>query len=239
MPAKNPGRRLDRTARTPVSLQEFAYSNLRGAIIDGMMPPGSQLVESDIATRLGISRTPVREAIRRLAEEGLVTLTPRVGARVSDARAGFDHVFEVREALEGLAIRLAVRRATPAQLTQLRTTLARMKRAADKRRISEGIEADALFHRQILRASGNPLLEKTLSSWLDRIQRIRTLGHSDAENVDEAYHEHEAMFAALVGRNEQEAVSQVHAHMEGGRRRLTAILTARGGTQDISYESRQ
>lgn len=139
---------------TPASLVELVVDRLRGQILDGQLESGQRLVEEQITRRFGISRAPLREAMRLLAQQGLVEHLPRRGARVatlSDADA--DELFEVRDVLE----RFAVRRALPAPdaaLTPMREELAAMRRATARGSTAELADAHRRFHIALVALSG-------------------------------------------------------------------------------------
>jgi DNA-binding GntR family transcriptional regulator len=216
---------------TSPSLHELVYRRLRQAIVDGTLRPGARLVESELGVRMGVSRSPVREALRRLEQENLVVLTPRRGVRVAEAvseLSQFQEMFDVRAALEALAARLAVRRATAAQVSRIGAAIRRMERAVEAGDLHGIIHADADFHRQLVLSAGNPTLERMLSSLLDQIQRMRLVIHARPENSRLALAEHRAVLAAIVRRDESAAVAHIEGHVEAARRRLGEGLAGGG-----------
>lgn len=224
------------------SLHELVYRRLRRAIVDGTLRPGTRLVESKLGVRMGVSRSPIREALRRLEQESLAVLTPRRGVRVAEAVSElpeFEEVFDVRAALEALAARLAARRATAAQVARMRGALARMERAVDAGDLHAIIRADADFHRQILWSAGNPALERLLSSLLDQVQRMRLVIHANSENSRQALAEHHAILDAIVRRDEAAAVAHIEAHVEAARRRLGEGLGERPGPASVPSPGRR
>lgn len=142
--------------------QQIAYS-LRRAILHGRYQPGDRLVEHEVATALNVSRAPVRDALRQLVQEGLVTVFPHRGAVVSPVSVDMVHdVFDVRSRLEGLAARLAARRITPEEVTRAEAMIAAMETSAQSGEPGLQVEQDLEFHRVILNASGRPVLVSTM-----------------------------------------------------------------------------
>ena len=143
-----------------------AMAALRDAIVSGVYAPGSRVIESEVARRLRMSRTPVREAIRRLAGEGIIEHVPNRGAVVPAwDRTAIEEVFDLRELLESHAIRLAARRATPADLTDLRDAASEMRQLEDERgdrRWDAYAVLNNRFHRHLFTMAGNERLEAIL-----------------------------------------------------------------------------
>ena len=144
-------------------LRDQAYDVLLDAIIRGDLPPGSPLRDQDLAARLGLSRTPVREALARLIDEGLVETKPNAYTRVAPLDDGpAREAAVVVQALHGLAARLAVPRVTDADLDEARAWNARFAAALDAGEVATALEADDAFHLVFVRAAGNQALEAAL-----------------------------------------------------------------------------
>lgn len=146
-------------AGDPELLSDRVYEAIRGWILSGELAPGMRVVESEIARVLGTSQTPAREAVRRLAHEGLVTYRPRLGNFVTEiSQVEAREAREVRVLLESAAARRATGHVPPEELDLLRIEVQRMSEAADHHDIGAFREADLRFHRQVLATSGNSML---------------------------------------------------------------------------------
>jgi DNA-binding GntR family transcriptional regulator len=151
--------RPDKIGAQHQPLRDQVLTALRKGIISGDYPPGERLTEDRLAEDFGVSRNPVREALRVAEAEGFVVVLPRRGAVVaSPSSATIDDVFAVRERLETLAARLAAERATPDDVTTLRTILEQARQATERQDLRRVAELNSGLHLQILQISGNPWL---------------------------------------------------------------------------------
>jgi len=157
------------------SMGELAYAGLKHEIIDGDLQPASQWLEEELAVRLGMSRTPVREALVRLEQEGFVQITPRRGIRVRElTRRDVLEVHEVLECLELQAVEhLAGRGLGPEDMARLDATIAGMDEALARDDVHAWARADYAFHRLIIEFAGNRHLEAVAITFLDKAQRFR------------------------------------------------------------------
>ncbi len=211
------------------SLAEEAFNKLVQAITSGEFQPGQKLSEAELARQLGISRGPLREALGRL-EGRLVMRTPRIGVRVIDFdRADLEQLFFVREALEGMAARLATERMTTAELQQLHELLAHH---ATQPELATGAayhqrSRDDDFHFTIVRAARCERLEQMLLDELYyqlRIQRLRS--STRPGRAQQALGEHREIVAALASRNPDAAESTMRHHIRNARLSTLAALSA-------------
>lgn len=211
-----------------LSLQERVYRRLREAIVSGSLAPGQRLIETSLAEQLGVSRSPVREAIRRLAQDGLVTFVPRRGVSVGNPSPGeVEEVYTIRGALEALAARLAACRRSARQLEQLRRTLARMERATENGDHSGLLRADNDFHRALVEASGNQRLIEIAAALLDTSRRVRqSVLSGDTSWARTTWENHRAVLAALESPDPEAAAMLVSTHMERAKERMLAMMTA-------------
>ena len=148
---------------------DYVYTELRHEIITKQKKPGQRLPEVNIAVQMGVSRTPVREALRRLASEGLVLIIPNSGARVaSPSRREMEDAYVVREDLEVLAVRLAAGRVSDRHLRRLEETLLEEERAFSERNLELYLEVNEGFHKIIAEASGNRVLKEYVENILAR-----------------------------------------------------------------------
>lgn len=197
----------------PAGLRDQIHERLRSAILTGELAPGTPVIEADLAARLGASRTPVREALRRLESEGLVV--PR-GARGSvvrnvppdEARC----IFEIRSALEALAARRAARRRDPAALNRIGEALASMSANVDDPVALE--RADTAFHDEIVAAAGGDRLTRMLTDIREETIAYRFLSLRDGARRRATVAEHTAIFKALRAGDADAAASAMAHHVE-------------------------
>jgi DNA-binding GntR family transcriptional regulator len=208
------------TARLPAppngeaaTLADQAYVAIRHLIVTLALPPGSPIKEPELTAKLGIGRTPVREALRRLALERLVAVFPRRGMEVTtvDIR-DLARLCEVRAVLEPEAARLAADRATRADLVEinaLRDELAERRKRDDR----VLIDLDERIHRAIYRASHNQLLEETLDWYYTHALRIWMLALDRTTDLRDAVQEHRDLLEAVARGNGERAAKLMHAHV--------------------------
>lgn len=189
-----------------------AYRRLLDDIRDGLLLPGTRLRETDLADRLGISRTPVREAIRQLEADGLVVHLPRQGATIRSLDyAEVIELYEMRAVLEGTAARLAARVASTvelAELTALNTALAADPAGPEAQQINRQ------FHRTLLDAARNRFLVKAMSALRKTMMILGPTTLSDPARATEALAEHTAVLAALQARDAAAAEAAMRTHVE-------------------------
>ncbi|WP_402462275.1 GntR family transcriptional regulator [Isoptericola aurantiacus] len=204
------------------SLRETAYATLKSRIIGLDLHPGQRLVERDIATELGVSRVPLREALHQLESEGLVVLVPRQGALVAPfTRDDVEHLFEVRESVEVLAFRLAALRRSAADLAAMSAAVDSARDALARRDDAATAAANAGFHAVVVQACGNPLLQSMLAP-LDA--RVRWLFHlTKRRDTHEQCEEHAAMLAAIEAQDADAVADLAHAHVTSGREPSLAL----------------
>jgi DNA-binding GntR family transcriptional regulator len=197
-------------------MRDRIHLRLRRAILQGELAPGTPVIEAELAQQLGSSRTPVREALRRLESEGL--LEPR-GLRGTVVRAvdrdEVECIFEVREALESLAARRAARRLSDDDLRALEADVAGMRAALDDPEEME--RHDTAFHDRILASARGEVLARTLSELRDQLITYRFLSLSDADRRRQTVEEHEAILAALRARDAASAALRTAEHIAAAR----------------------
>lgn len=201
-------------------IADTVYEALRDAIFSGAVPPGSKLSVPALAHRLGVSRSPVREAVLRLSQERLAREEPRRGAVVADiGTEGLASLYEVRAALEALATRLAVERAGPELVSDLQSILSEHRQAVEMGDLSAHREADIRFHRRIRRESGNAELLSLLDGIETRV-RVAMLKTSTTSGPYRALEDHEAILQAVRSGDPVAAEAQAREHVERLRRAL-------------------
>ncbi|CUH76014.1 GntR family transcriptional regulator [Tropicibacter naphthalenivorans] len=197
------------------TLAENIANHLRREILRGNLAPGSQVKERDNAAEMGVSRTPMREAIRILAKEGLVTLRPARSPIVAQPtfREVADNI-EVLTSLELLSAKLAVERATDAQIDEIAEVAGRMARDYDTLDMIDVFELDMEFHRAIARASNNPVLAEAHRAILARLWRARYLSATRKRSRDRVLRQHDEIVQSLRARDPKAAQSTLYAHLE-------------------------
>ena len=197
------------------TLPEQIATQLRRDILRGDLPPGTAIKERDHAAELGVSRTPLREAIRMLAKEGLVQLRPARSPVV--ARPSFEEVaqnIEVMSTLEVLSARLACARATDAEIDAIAALAERMSQEYDQRDMLDVFEIDMGFHRAIAAAAGNPVLADVHLALLARLWRARYLSASRKRSRERVLRQHALIVDALRARDADRAAAEVQVHLD-------------------------
>jgi len=184
------------------SLHEQVAQRLRQMLVENQIPPGAKLNERELAQVLSVSRTPLREAIKMLAAEGLVELLPNRGAvAVELDEATVLHTFEVMGGLEAMSGELAAQRITDAELTEIKAMHFEMLAAWTRRDLSAYYRLNALIHRAINAAAKNPVLTATYNQVNARLQALRFRSNQDEEKWKRAMGEHDRMVEALAARD--------------------------------------
>lgn len=201
-----------------------AYAALRARILDNHWPPGHQALESALADELGLSRTPVREALVRLRDEGLVEVVPRHGMRVLPVSAeDMREIYEVLAALESAAAELAAaRRPSADELRPLETATRDMERALKRDDLPAWAGADERFHRHLIELCGNRLLVQAVLRYWDRAHRARMVTLRLRPRPLHSTREHKAILARIRAGDAKGAGALFRAH----RRRAGAELLA-------------
>jgi DNA-binding GntR family transcriptional regulator len=200
---------------TRVTLHDEVLTRLRDMIIEGKLAPGARINEGQVGALLGVSRTPLREAIKSLVSEGLVEILPAKGAVVRrfDERAIFD-ILEVLKALEQMAARLLCERASDAEIAALGATHEEMMRRYRKGDRLAYFKLNQKIHSGIAQASGNVVLAQTHEQLQSRIKRIRFIGNEEASRWAGAVAEHEEMNLAIAARDADRLVRVLGLHLD-------------------------
>ena len=202
------------------SLADKAYHEIRGLIVSLELAPGAVIDERELIGRLEIGRTPVREALRRLAQERLVEDYPRRGMFVTgvDVRE-LARLSEVRAVLEPEAARLAAERATDADRAELALLLSELDAGA-----GELIDLDERIHRAVYRAAHNDLLEATLEQYYVLALRIWSIALDRARELEEAVEAHRALLEAIHDGDGDRAAATMRAHVENFEQAMHRVL---------------
>jgi DNA-binding GntR family transcriptional regulator len=184
------------------SLHEQVAQRLRQMLVENRIPPGAKLNERELCEALNVSRTPLREAIKMLAAEGLVELVPNRGAiAVALTEADVVNTFEVMAGLESQSGELAARRVTDEELAEIRALHFEMMAAYTRRDLSAYYSLNARIHRAINAAAKNPVLTATYNQVNARLQALRFRSNQDGAKWKRAVGEHEKMIEALSARD--------------------------------------
>ncbi len=209
----------------PKPTPEDVTHRLRDAIGRGLLPPGLRLAQEDLATRMGVSRMPVREALRRLESEGLVTALPNCGARVAALTAAeLNEIYEMRVALETLAIRAASPHYTPAVFDTLRTLLGCMDDGIED--MQEYLLLNKRFHDLLYGQAQRPILLHTLENLRLRSDRYLALFSLTAASTDHAQNDHWEILQAVERGDLASACSVLTQHLHFAADGLSALLAS-------------
>jgi len=195
------------------SLRDLAYDDIRDAILSGALAPGQRVKERDVAEQMGISTTPVKEALRRLEQEGLVVSQPRRGAVVSTlVQIPVEEIEEIRGTLEAMAARLAATRMTDAELARLQAIVDEMTRLTlEMREPQTRIEDVSVFHKLIRDGSRNAFISRFVET-LTPFERVHRPEYLDPDEAKRILREHQAIAAALVARDANTAERLMAEH---------------------------
>ncbi len=209
-----------------LSLEEMVYERLEEEILTGQLTQESSLAEISLSKRLGVSRTPVRGALHRLAEEGLVEIIPNKGAVVLGVNINdLIDIYNIRMRLEGLSSSIAAKRITKEELNKLIETVELAEFYISKKDTEHLKELDTTFHSIIYKASGNRLLSKTLSELHRKIKRYRKLSLSVETRVESMVEEHREILNAIINGDSELADKLTSVHIE---KALKNIIIATG-----------
>ena len=187
-------------------LRDVVFNTLRQAILRGELKPGERLMEIQLANKLGVSRTPIREALRKLELEGLVNMVPRKGAEVADiTEKSLRDVLEVRKALEELSVQLACEKITEEEIEELKRVAERFKDTLDDQDVTKIAEADVAFHDVIYTATDNQKLILLLNNLREQMYRYRVEYLKKEEAYPQLIAEHEELIDNISKRNKEEA----------------------------------
>lgn len=206
-------------------LREVIFTSLREAIIVGELKPGERLMEVQLAEKMGVSRTPVREAIRKLELEGLVVMLPRKGAHVADLSAkDIMDVLEIRATLDGLASALAALRITDEELKDLKHVQAQFIGYVEKDNLQGSVKKDVEFHDIIYRAARNDKLMQITGNLWEQVQRFRVIYIKDFSNSRDIAREHNDILEAICARDVEKARLCAQSHIKEQEEKIIAAI---------------
>ncbi|HIQ75244.1 MAG TPA: GntR family transcriptional regulator [Candidatus Cottocaccamicrobium excrementipullorum] len=210
-------------------LRDVVFNTLRQAILKGELEPGERLMEIQLAERLGVSRTPIREAIRKLELEGLVHMVPRKGAEVASiSEKSLREVLEVRRSLEELAIELACQKITAEQIKELEEAEVQFADAVQKGDAMTIAESDEHYHDVIYQATDNSRLVQILNNLREQMYRYRLEYIKDADKRQILVVEHEHIIRAVKNHNIPEAKQAMREHIDNQQLTVSRNIKERG-----------
>ncbi|MBQ8923798.1 MAG: GntR family transcriptional regulator [Lachnospiraceae bacterium] len=195
-------------------LREVVFNTLRKAIIEGEFQPGERLMEVTLANKLGVSRTPVREAIRMLELEGLVVMVPRRGAEVAKITVkDLKDALEVRLALETLSVRLACERIDDDGKEELKASCIKFREAINSKLVPAIVQGDEAFHNVIYKATKNDKLINITQNLREQVYRYRVEYVKDFSYHDNLIREHDLITMAILKGDTETAVKIMNEHI--------------------------
>lgn len=195
-------------------LRDVVFLTLRDAILRGDIAPGERLMEISLAKQLGVSRTPIREAIRMLEKEGLAVTEPRRGARVAGmTEKDLNDVLEVRDALDELTVKDACERMTEEDFDKLDQALVEFKDEVSKGNVKEIVEADEAFHNVLYEAARNPKLFDIVQNLKEQMYRYRFEYVKELTDYSTLIKEHEMIIDGLRNKDKDNVVAIMHEHL--------------------------
>ncbi|MDE6738730.1 MAG: GntR family transcriptional regulator [Lachnospiraceae bacterium] len=210
---------LEMTMDELLPLRDVVFNTLRKAILTGELKPGERLLEIHLANRLGVSRTPIREAIRKLELEGLVIMIPRRGAEVAQiTEKSLREVLEVRRALDALCAELACDRITAEEEERLKQACDEFERATETKDATTIAAADVALHDIIVQATGNRRLIQLINNLSEQMYRYRFEYIKDENRHDNLIDEHRMIYESIVRRDKEKAAAAAKLHIDNQER---------------------
>lgn len=210
-------------------LRDVVFQTLRTAILKGDLKPGERLMELQLASKLGVSRTPIREAIRMLEQEGLARTIPRKGAEVAGmTEKDMEDVLQIRCVLEELAARLSCENITDEEMRELKIAMVAFEEKTREGNVVELAKADVTFHDIIYRAADNPKLLVLLNNLREQMYRYRTEYMKDDRILPVLIREHREMVKALENRDQELVAREVRQHLKNQEEVMKKIIRDQG-----------
>ena len=195
-------------------LRDVVFNTLREAILRGDLVAGERLMELQLAAKLGVSRTPIREAIRMLEQEGLAITIPRKGAIVAGmTEKDMQDVLEIREALEELSVQVACDKITDEEIEKLQKNMKNFEHSLKSGDGKKMAQADVEFHDVIYQATDNPKLINMLNNLREQMYRYRVEYLKNPENHEQLLKEHEAIYKGIVEKDKQAVTNMIRRHI--------------------------
>lgn len=202
-------------------LRDVVFNTLRQAILTGELKPGERLMEIHLANRLGVSRTPIREAIRKLELEGLVIMIPRRGAEVAQiTEKSMNDVLEVRRAMDALCVELACERITAEELEKLRLACDVFAEAVKTKDLKKIAQADVELHDIIVQATGNQRLVQLVNNLSEQMYRYRFEYIKDCTQHEKLIDEHRIIYESMVKKDKETASEAAKMHIDNQKKAI-------------------
>jgi len=196
-------------------LRDLIFEKLQQAIYSGKFKSDERITEKEIAEELGVSRTPVREALYRLASTGMIKIIPHRGFIISRWSAKeIKDVMEIRVALEMLAVRLTIQRISPKEIDELKILLIEMEEAVKKEDITRASQLNTLFHDKIIIASKNKELSQAIEPIKNKIYHFRIISISSPNRLKESFEEHKKILDAIINKDIELAQGLISQHIK-------------------------
>ncbi|HIU26727.1 MAG TPA: GntR family transcriptional regulator [Candidatus Copromorpha excrementigallinarum] len=209
-------------------LREMVYEELKMQILTGAIVPGTRMMEVELAEEMGVSRTPIREAIRKLEKEGLVTIEPRRGAYASQiSTEDMVEILEVRQNMEGLAAYFAASRMKPEQLEELKAVSANYNKAVAAGDMQSMIDNDTKFHHIIVESCNNKILVSMIEQLQELVLRFRYIYYDNFRRAENMPEEHRAILEAIENGRADDARQAADVHID----RLKELVIREGVQQ--------
>ena len=206
-------------------LRDVVFNTLRQAILTGELKPGERLMEIHLANRLGVSRTPIREAIRKLELEGLVTMIPRRGAEVAQiTEKSMSDVLEVRRAMDALCVELACERISDEELKELKAACDNFEHAVRSKDNKKIAKADVELHDIIVKATGNSRLVQLINNLSEQMYRYRYEYIKDASQHNRLIEEHRIIYESIVNKDKETASQAAKMHIDNQEKAIMKQL---------------
>ena len=214
-------------------LREMVYEELKMQILKGSIIPGTRMMEVELAEEMGVSRTPIREAIRKLEKEGLVTIEPRRGAYASMiSREDMVEILEVRQDLEGLAAYFAADRMTKKQMEELKRVSNSYNAAVKEGNMEAMIKHDTRFHHIIVESCRNKILVQMIEQLQELVLRFRYIYYDNFKRAENMPEEHREILEAIASGDADRARAAADVHID----RLKQLVIEEGVQQKTIYE---
>lgn len=207
--------------RADLPLRDLVFNTLRQAILTGELKPGERLMEIHLADKLGVSRTPIREAIRKLELEGLVTMIPRRGAEVAQiTEKNMNDVLEIRRTLDALCAELACDRITEGGLRSLKESCDLFEQSVAGKDAKKIAQADVALHDIILQATGNQRLIQMVNNLAEQMYRYRFEYIKDSSQHQRLVEEHRIIYKSILEKDKDTAASAARTHIDNQKKAI-------------------
>ena len=214
-------------------LRDVVFNTLRQAILTGELKPGERLMEIHLANKLGVSRTPIREAIRKLELEGLVTMIPRRGAEVAQiTEKSMNDVLEVRRALDALCVELACDRISQEELQHLKKACDTFEEAVKTKDVKQIAQADVALHDIIVEATGNQRLIQLVNNLSEQMYRYRVEYLKNNEVYEQLLEEHEFLIQAVIKHDKAQAKDIICRHIDNQEKAIAEFIRNKKSGRD-------